>query len=51
LVEVFYEHFRSSEEFRSDAVSDFSEEPIGTNMDMDMDIDVLYDMYKSGTPF
>ena len=49
LVEVFYEHFRSAEEFRTtDAISpDFAEEPIGTNMD----IDVLYEMYKSGTPF
>jgi catechol 2,3-dioxygenase-like lactoylglutathione lyase family enzyme len=48
LVEIFYEHFRSAEEFRSNAIApDFAEEPIGTNMD----IDVLYDMYKNGTPF
>ena len=48
LVEIFYEHFRSAEEFRSGSIApDFSEEPIGTNMD----IDILYDMYKSGIPF
>ena len=48
LAEIFFEHFRSAEEFRSGAIApDFSEEPIGTNMDMD----VLYEMYKSGTPF
>jgi len=48
LVEIFFEHFRSVEEFRSGSIApDFAEEPIGTNMD----IDVLYEMYKSGTPF
>ncbi len=48
LIEIFFEHFRSAEEFRSGSIApDFAEEPIGTNMD----IDVLHEMYKSGTPF
>ena len=47
LVEIFFEHFRSAEEFKENISPDFEDEPIGTNMD----IEVLYKMFKSGAPF
>ena len=47
LVEIFFEHFRNQEEFKSNISPDFSDEPIGTNMD----IDVLYDLFKNGASF
>ena len=47
LVEIFFEHWRNKEEFKTNISSDFSDEPIGTNMD----IDVLYDMFKKGASF
>lgn len=47
LVEVFFEHFSSAEEFKENISPDFEDEPIGTNMD----IEVLYDMFKSGADF
>lgn len=47
LVEVFFEHFSSAEEFKENISPDFEDEPIGTNMD----IEVLYNMFKSGADF
>ena len=47
LVEVFFEHFSSADEFKQNISPDFEDEPIGTNMD----VEILYDMFKSGTPF
>ena len=47
LVEVFFEHFSSAEEFKENISPDFEDEPIGTNMD----IEVLYEMFKSGAGF
>lgn len=47
LVEVFFEHFSTAEEFKENISPDFEDEPIGTNMD----IEVLYDMFKSGADF
>ena len=46
LVEVFFEHFSSADEFKNNISSDFEDEPIGTNMD----IEILHRMYKSGVP-
>ena len=34
-------------EFKDNISPDFEDEPIGTNMD----IEILYEMFKSGTPF
>ena len=47
LVEVFFEHFSSADEFKQNISPDFEDEPIGTNMD----VEKLYEMFKSGTPF
>ena len=47
LVEVFFEHFSTAEEFKQNISPDFEDEPIGTNMD----IEVLYEMFKSGADF
>ena len=47
LIEIFFEHFRSAEEFKENISPDFEDEPIGTNMDME----VLYKMYKDNVPF
>ena len=47
LVEVFFEHFSTAEEFKQNISPDFEDEPIGTNMD----IEVLYEMFKSGAGF
>ena len=48
LVEIFYEHWRNEEEFRTEVgTRGFPEEPVGTNMD----IERLYEMYKSGVPY
>ena len=47
LVEIFFEHFRNKEEFKKNISPDFSEEPIGTNMD----IDTLFEMHKNGATF
>ena len=47
LVEVFFEHFSTAEEFKENISPDFEDEPIGTNMD----IEVLYEMFKSGADF
>ena len=47
LVEIFFEHFNSPNEFKDNISPDFEDEPIGTNMD----IEILYEMFKSGTPF
>ena len=47
LVEIFFEHFSSAEEFKNNISPDFEDEPIGTNMD----IEVLYKMYKAGSEF
>tara|TARA_B100000214_G_scaffold195528_1_gene141471 strand:+ start:97 stop:783 length:687 start_codon:yes stop_codon:yes gene_type:complete len=47
LVEVFFEHFSTAEEFKENISPDFEDEPIGTNMD----IEVLYEMFKSGAGF
>ena len=46
MVEVFFEHFSSADEFKNNISSDFEDEPIGTNMD----IEILHRMYKSGVP-
>ena len=40
LVEIFFEHFSSENEFKENISPDFEDEPIGTNMD----IEILYDM-------
>ena len=47
LVEVFFEHFSSADEFKNNISADFEDEPIGTNMD----VEVLHKMFKSGAPF
>ena len=47
LVEIFFEHFSSENEFKENISPDFDDEPIGTNMD----IEILYEMYKSGESF
>ena len=48
LVEIFYEHWRNQEEFKTEvSTRGFPEEPVGTNMD----IETLYAMYKDGTPY
>ena len=47
LVEIFFEHFSSENEFKENISPDFEDEPIGTNMD----IEILYEMYKSGESF
>ena len=47
LVEIFFEHFSSAEEFKNNISPDFEDEPIGTNMD----VEVLYEMYKAGNDF
>tara|TARA_B100000575_G_C23058624_1_gene609463 strand:- start:281 stop:967 length:687 start_codon:yes stop_codon:yes gene_type:complete len=47
LVEIFFEHFDTPDEFKNNISPDFEDEPIGTNMD----IETLHEMYKSGTPF
>ena len=47
LVEVFFEHFSTAEEFKENISPDFEDEPIGTNMD----IEILYEMFKSGAGF
>ena len=47
LVEIFFEHFSSAEEFKNNISPDFEDEPIGTNMD----VEVLYEMYKAGSDF
>ena len=46
LVEIFFEHWRNKG-IQKKCSPDFSEEPIGTNMD----IDVLYEMFKGGASF
>ena len=47
LVEIFFEHWRNKEEIKINNSPDFSYEPIGTNMD----IDVLYEMFIKGASF
>ena len=47
LVEVFFEHFSSANEFKQNISPDFEDEPIGTNMD----VEILYEMFKSGSSF
>ncbi len=47
LVEIFFEHFNGANEFKDNISPDFEDEPMGTNMD----IEILYEMFKSGTPF
>ena len=47
LVEIFFEHFRSVEEFKKNIAPDFSDEPVGTNMD----VEVLYKLFKEGASF
>ena len=47
LVEIIFEHWRNKDEFKTNISPDFSDEPIGTNMD----IEVLYEMFKKGVPF
>ena len=47
LVEIFFEHWRNQDEFKSNIAPDFIEEPVGTNMD----IEVLYEMFKNGATF
>ena len=47
LVEIFFEHFRSAEEFKKNIAPDFSDEPVGTNMD----VETLYEMFKNGASF
>ena len=47
LVEIFFEHFSSENEFKENISPDFEDEPIGTNMD----VEILYEMYKSGESF
>ncbi len=47
LVEIFFEHFSSADEFKQNISPDFEDEPIGTNMD----VEVLFEMFKSGVPF
>ena len=47
LVEVFFEHFSSANEFKQNISPDFEDEPIGTNMD----VEILYEMLQSGSSF
>ncbi len=47
LVEIFFEHFTSADEFKQNISPDFEDEPIGTNMD----VEILYKMFKSGSSF
>ena len=47
LVEIFFEHFRSAEEFKKNIAPDFSDEPVGTNMD----VETLYELFKKGASF
>ena len=48
LVEIFYEHWRNDQEFTEEvAKKGFPEEPVGTNMD----IEVLYQMFKDGVSY
>ena len=47
LVEIFFEHFNTPDEFKNNISPDFEDEPIGTNMD----IEILYEMFKSGVSF
>ena len=47
LVEIFFEHFNSADEFKQNISPDFEDEPIGTNMD----VEILYEMFKSGSSF
>ena len=47
LVEIFFEHWRNEAEFKTNIAPDFIEEPVGTNMD----IEVLYEMFKTGATF
>ena len=47
LVEIFFEHFRSAEEFKKNIAPDFSDEPVGTNMD----VEILYQLFKDGASF
>ena len=47
LIEIFFEHFSSAEEFKENISPDFEDEPIGTNMDME----VIYKMYKDNVTF
>ena len=45
LVELFFEHWTNDEEYKNEiSARGFPEEPVGTNMD----IDILYQMYKNG---
>ena len=46
-VEVFFEHFSSANEFKQNISPDFEDEPIGTNMD----VEILYEMFQSGSSF
>ena len=47
LVEIFFEHFQSAEEFKRNIAPDFSDEPVGTNMD----VEILYELFKNGASF
>tara|TARA_B100000886_G_scaffold64795_1_gene40495 strand:+ start:1475 stop:2164 length:690 start_codon:yes stop_codon:yes gene_type:complete len=47
LVEIFFEHFHSAEEFKKNIAPDFSDEPVGTNMD----VETLYELFKNGASF
>ena len=48
LIEIFFEHWQNEEEFKHEvSARGFPEEPVGTNMD----IDILYDMFKKGESF
>ena len=45
LVELFFEHWTNDDEYKNEiSTRGFPEEPVGTNMD----IDILYQMYKKG---
>ena len=45
LVELFFEHWTNDDEYKNEiSTRGFPEEPVGTNMD----IDILYQMYKNG---
>ncbi len=47
LVELFFEHWKNDDEYKKEiSARGFPEEPVGTNMD----IDILYQMYKNGEP-
>ncbi|MDC3086338.1 VOC family protein [Pelagibacteraceae bacterium] len=48
LIEIFFEHWQNEKEFKHEvSARGFPEEPVGTNMD----IDILYDMFKKGESF